>query len=205
VDQAKQVAVDNRMKLSSPLRRRKLLSLCGSLLLASLLISAVGDHLRGAARDDWAAFDHQIFHVTQIISGDTICVTPISSDHEIIVRLIGVEATAMPAAYWAVKAKNYVEARSLEKNVTLRLEPIDTRDRQGRVRAYVYLSDIDCLNADLVHDGEVFADRRYAHSFKPQYEMTENEARKKQRGLWYGLRDEDMPAWRREWLRSFRH
>ncbi|HMB96368.1 MAG TPA: hypothetical protein VKK61_10040, partial [Tepidisphaeraceae bacterium] len=65
----------------------------------------------------------------------------------------------------------------------------------------------DCLNADLIHDGEVFADRRFAHSYKPQYEIAENEARRRERGVWYGISDEEMPKWRLKWLasRNFSH
>ncbi|HEY1628232.1 MAG TPA: thermonuclease family protein, partial [Tepidisphaeraceae bacterium] len=169
-------------------------------LIASLLLSTIGDHLVGTWTDDWSAFDHRTFVVSKIISADTICVGDISNP--LTVRLVGVDAPA--SAYWIKKSKTYVEQRTLGKNVTLRLEPIQTRDRDGALRAYVYLSDLDCLNADLVHDGEVFADRQFAHTFQPQYEMAENDARRRERGLWYGVSDDDMPAWRVQWLRSLR-
>ena len=169
-------------------------------MLAGLLISSLADHLLGMAQDDWALLDHQTFPVVQVIAADTIGVG--ESAHPIIVRLIGVAAPA--SAYWAKKSKTYVEQRLLNKSVILRLEPIQTRDRDGELRAYVYLSDLDCLNADLIHDGEVFADRRFAHSYQPQYAMSENDARRRQRGLWYGITDEDMPAWRRDWVQSLK-
>jgi endonuclease YncB( thermonuclease family) len=180
--------------------RRKIFSWLGWLILASLLLSSLADHLRGVARDDWARFDHQTFLVVRIIAADTICVGDVANP--IIVRLVGIDGPA--SAYWMKKSTSYVEQRVLGKNVTLRLEPIQTRERDGELRAYVYLSDVDCLNADLIHDGEVFADRRYAHTYQPQYQMTEGEARRRERGVWYGITDEDMPAWRREWVRSLK-
>jgi endonuclease YncB( thermonuclease family) len=186
------------MKLSSPLRRRKILSWLGRFILLGLLGSSLADQFSGAARDDWARFDHKTFPVAAVIGSDTIAVR--TSHGDMVVRLIGIDAPA--SEYWAKKSKNYVEQRLQNKSVTLRLEPIEPRDQEGQLRAYAYLSDIDCLNADLIHDGEVFADRRYAHSFAPQYEMAENESRRRERGLWYGVNDDDMPVWRREWLRA---
>jgi endonuclease YncB( thermonuclease family) len=70
--------------------------------------------------------------------------------------------------------------------------------------AYVYLSDLDCLNLDMVRDGRAYADRRYRHTFRPQFELAEAEARKKQRGLWKDLTEEQIPPWRREWLQRSR-
>jgi endonuclease YncB( thermonuclease family) len=185
------------METSSALRRRRLLGGLGWLVVASLLISSIADHLSGAAADDWARFDHQTFPVVSVVAADTIGVG--DAANPVMVRLIGIDAPA--SDYWASRSKTYVEQRTLGKNVTLRMEAIEPRDRDGRVWAYVYLSDVDCLNADLIHDGEVFADRRWAHTFKSQYEMSENDARRRERGLWYGVTDQDMPAWRRDWVK----
>jgi len=108
-------------------------------------------------------------------------------------------ATDRPA-HWAERSRTYLQARIEGKSVTLRLEPIETRDRDDRLLAYVYLTDGDCINLDLIRDGQAYADRRFKHSYRPQYEQAENEARKKDRGLWKGLTEAQMPAWRRVWL-----
>lgn len=194
------------IKLSSPLRRRRLFSAIGyaSLLIVGILFGA--DHFgSNRARDDWSRFDHQSFRVTKIIDGDTINITD-TSGNETTVRLLGIDAPEMldpttnSPAHWAERAMAYMAARAGARNVIIRLEPIQTRDRYDRLLAYIYLSDGDCLNMDIVRDGQAFADRRFRHSYRPQYEQAENEARKKERGLWKGLTEEQMPAWRRVWL-----
>jgi micrococcal nuclease len=124
------------------------------------------------------------------------------------VRLLGVDAPELqrdgqPAPdHWADRAAAYTRARAAGKFVTLQLDQPQTRDKYDRVLAYVYLSDTDCLNADLIRDGQAYADRRFKHTFKPQYELAENEARKKGRGLWKDVTVEQMPPWRQEWLKS---
>ncbi len=145
-----------------------------------------------------------------MIDGDTLHVA-LENDpgrRETVVRLIGIDAPEMntdsmlPSEHWADRSRNYVIARTAGRPLVLRLEPTQTRDGVGRLLAYVYVADSDCLNADIVRDGQGYADRRFRHSFRAQFEAAENDARKKQRGLWKDLKDDQMPAWRRDWLRE---
>ena len=145
--------------------------------MAIALAALVGwDHLRPASRisDDWTKFDHQTFLVSRVVDGDTIHVHRPNDSSDTIIRLIGIDTpelhdpTTGQPAHWAERAAAYTKARCEGKSVTLRLEPIDTRDRYDRLLAYVYLTDIDCLNIDLVRDGQAYADRRFSHSFRPQ-------------------------------------
>jgi micrococcal nuclease len=195
-----------RIKLVSPLRRRKLVGISGYLILLLLLASAL--HQQFAKKSgDWARFDHQTVAITHVVDGDTIQIRA-ADGLETTVRLVGVDAPEMddPAtgrpSHWAERAKAYMTARASGRNVTLRLEPVQTRDRYKRLLAYVYLSDGDCLNLDLVRDGQAYADRRFKHSYLPQYTQAENEARRKQRGLWKDVTEDQMPPWRRAWLHS---
>ena len=180
----------------------------GSWLLGLILLGCVAAQHTANHGDDWSAFDHRTFVVSRVIDGDTIHIKSNEGSSETIVRLIGIDApelhdpgTSQPA-YWSDRARAYLDARASGKPVTLRLEPIQTRDRYGRLLAYVYLSDADCLNADLIHDGQAYADRRFRHSYRPQYEQAESEARRKQRGLWKDVTEDQMPAWRRAWLHA---
>jgi micrococcal nuclease len=198
-----------RIKLESPLRRRKLLTwlayCCGLL----LLVASVLDHVGGAtSTDDWTRFDHQTFLVSRVVDGDTIHIRPVSGGDETVIRLLGIDAPEMHdpqtghPAHWAERATQYVRARAEGKTVSIQIEPIQTRDRYHRLLAYVWLADNDCLNLDLIHDGQAYADRRFRHSYRPQYEQAESEARRKQRGLWKDLTEAQMPPWRRVWLHS---
>lgn len=187
------------------MRRHKLLAAMGYLLVAALILSCAADHATKPS-NDWRRFDHQRAVVTHVTDGDTLRVGFGEASEETTVRLLGIDApeltdvsTGRPA-HWADRARKYVEARAAGKTVTLRLEPTQSRDRYDRLLAYVYLSDGDCLNLDIVRDGQAYADRRFRHSYRPQYEMAENEARRKKRGLWKDVTEDQMPPWRRAWL-----
>lgn len=158
---------------------------------------------------DWRLFDQRTLEVARVIDGDTLEIRA-PDGQTVPVRLIGVDAPELrpseggPPDYWAERATDYARARADGQPVLLKLEPTQTRDRYQRLLAYVYLSDTEMLNLALVRDGQGYADRRFKHTFRPQFEMAENEARKKQRGLWKEVTEEQMPQWRREWLREFR-
>ena len=195
------------------LRRRRAMTASAWVMLILLVVSValsqwglLGKPQRARGGGDWATFDKKRFLVTRVADGDTITVRSPAGDTP--VRLLGVDAPELHREnqshpdYWADRAAAYTRGRTEGKFVTLQLDAPQTRDKYDRLLAYVYLSDTDCLNIDLVRDGQAYADRRFKHSFKPQYEMAENEARKKQRGLWKDVTVDQMPPWRREWVRE---
>jgi endonuclease YncB( thermonuclease family) len=87
------------------------------------------------------------------------------------------------------------------KQVTINLQETQTRDKYDRLLAYVYLSESESLNLALVRDGHAYADRRFSHPLRWQFEAGETEARKAGRGLWKEITVEQMPEWRQNWLR----
>ena len=195
--------------LHSQLRRRRRYRRFTFAAFVLLALSAVLDRagVFRYAGDDWRAFDHKQFVVTKVIDGDTLDVRPTAGGNETRVRLIGVDAPELRPGgdgsrpdFWATDARDYLTRRAAGKDVTLRLEPTDTRDRYRRLLAYVYVGDSHNLNLDLVRDGHAYADRRFSHSMRRQFERAEGEARKAGRGLWRDVREDQMPPWRREWL-----
>jgi micrococcal nuclease len=187
-------------------RRYRRLTFAGLILLA---LSASLDRA-GFFRyhgDDWRNFDHKTFLVTHVADGDTVVVRPMGGGADTRVRLLGIDAPELHSGenggrsdHWANEARRYMTSRVEQKPVTLRLEQTETRDRYKRLLAYVYVDDSDNLNLDLVRDGQAYADRRFRHSMRPQFERAENEARKARRGLWKDVSDSQMPPWRRDWL-----
>jgi endonuclease YncB( thermonuclease family) len=188
-------------------RRYRRVTFAGLILLA---LTAVLDRT-GVFRydgDDWRNFDQKTFLVTHVADGDTIAVRPTAGGTETRVRLIGVDAPELHSRddnsrpdYWARDAKRYTESRAERKTVTLRLEQGETRDKYRRLLAYVYVGDTENLNLNLVRDGQAYADRRFRHSMRAQFERAESEARKGRRGLWKDVKGDQMPPWRQEWLR----
>ena len=139
--------------------------------------------------------------VVAVLGVPAACITVVADDQSVDDKSDQKPATIPPRVdagidapesdmYWGDRATEYMRARALNRPVTLRLESTQTRDRYKRLLAYVYLSDTDCLNLDVIRDGQAYADRRFRHTFRPQFEMAEAEARKKKRGLWKDLRNE---------------
>ena len=160
--------------------------------------------------DDWRDFDRHAFVVARVADGDTITVRPPAGGAETSVRLLGVDTPELHSQshaggdYWSREAFRYTDSRLNHQTVTLRLDSTRTRDKYQRLLAYVYVSDSDNFNLDLVRDGIAYADPRFPHTYRPQFEQAEAEARKKGRGLWKGVTESQMPQWRREWLRGRR-
>jgi endonuclease YncB( thermonuclease family) len=194
------------MRRNSPipalLRRRLRYRRIAFALLAILGISVYFGRPSG---DDWAIYDRQQFIVTRVIDGDTVDVAAHPGATPTRVRLLGVDAPEMRSEdgkpqHWADAAKKYAAARSANRMVTLKLEPTQTRDRYRRLLAYVHLSDAETLNLALVRDGQAYADRRFRHTMRSDFEQAENAARKKGTGLWKDIKTSEMPAWRQQWL-----
>jgi len=183
---------DSRLKARR--RLRVMVAIVVALIVAVVIADRAGAF--GYRGDDYARFDRARVNASNIISGDTFLAASIGEVH-----LLGADASAK---HWSVESKRYLEARLRDRSITLKLDGTQTRDEQGRLLAYVYITDNDCLNVDIVRDAQAFADRRIKHTLKSAIELAENEARKKKRGLWRDLTDEQQPAWRLEWLRARR-
>jgi endonuclease YncB( thermonuclease family) len=178
--------------------------LCAGLALIILLLSVL-DHSGafGYRGNDWRTFDQRSFLVKRCLDGGRILVAS-AEGRETAVHLLGVDAPRLPDDHYAADSLRYASARIAGRAVTLKLEPIQSRDENGDLLAYVFITDGDNLNLDIVRDGQAYADRRVPHTFASQFAIAENEARKKPRGLWVGLRPDQMPQWRRQWLQSLR-
>ena len=176
-------------------RRRVRITIGVLLALAAMIVIADRAGAFGYRGDDYRRFDRLRVRMIEVIDGDTF----IASDDVGPVQLLGVDA---PTEHWSREAKTYLEARLKNRDVTLKLDGTQTRNDAGDLLAYVYITDNDCLNVDIVRDAQAFADRRIKHTLRSAMEVAENEARKKRRGMWRELGDDQQPTWRQEWLRS---
>lgn len=134
-----------------------------------------------AASTDRDRFEDQVFRIDHVIDGDTAVLSDGTS-----VRLIGIDAPEMVP----VQQCGAMEATQLnrelidEKTVTVRLDPFETRDRFGRLLAYLK-RDETIVNVELVRSGWVcafpFGDTR---RFRDDISAAEAEARAAGRGVW---------------------
>lgn len=202
--------IARRTNISRALRRRRITrrSIVG--LLLTILISIVLDHagVFGYEGDDWRDFDKQSFVVIKVVDGDTVRVKRPGNNEDTVVRLLGIDAPELrddsgKPAHFAKQSADYARARMEGKSVVIRLEPTETRDKYRRLLAYLYLTDSDNLNLDLVRDGQAYADRRFKHGMRSQFEQVENQARQKGTGLWRDIKVHQMPPWRRKWLEQW--
>ncbi len=178
------------------LRRRRVIRIVVIAVLLLIVFLILVDHAGGLGYrgNDWANFYQKTVHVRRVATSDQFIL-----DDGTIVQLLGVTPALSD---FAGRGQTYLAKRLEGKDVTLRLEATQTRDSAGHLLAYVYFTDIDLINFDIVHDGQAFADRRVTHSLHQQIEQAENDARKKQRGMWKDLSWSDQPAWRQEWVKS---
>lgn len=186
-------ALDRHHRLPAPVRspsrpasharRRTAAIAIGLLVLASIIL----DHWLGRPSDAWARYDHRTFAVQSVRTDGVLL------DDGTAVRLLGVADPSPAAADW-------LAGHAVGRRVTLLLPTVGVRDTDGRLVGYVYVAD-DCLNVALVKDGLAYADRRQADPLAGLIDVAETDARRKRRGMWDGLRFDQMPPWRQAWVR----
>lgn len=170
--------------------------------LLALVGSAIWSHYHNPA--DPAKWDGQSAVVERVVDGDTIVVTGQGMDKES-VRLLGIDAPEVaragkPSMHFGDQAKAYLAGRLSGKPITLKFDGTEQRDQYGRMLAYIYLNDSECVNVALVRDGMAYAHRNYPNALQGTLEQTETQARAKDIGLWRDVTDEQQPAWRQKWL-----
>jgi endonuclease YncB( thermonuclease family) len=116
--------------------------------------------------DDLAIWDRHRVLIKSALSGDTVAVRSIDGRRGDSVRLLGIESPEKTARRigWSQDELRLGLSAFLTKNVAaapvlLRLEPPQTRESDGRLRAYLYLSDVDNINIDLVRNGLALPDQ----------------------------------------------
>lgn len=148
------------------------------------------------------SFDRQTAVVTHVADGDTIDVDFDDPEPPVRVRLLGVDSPELDSPFGRTAA-SYTAARSKGARVTIRLDDLQsTRDKYGRLLAYVYLPNHELLNNSLVRDGHAFVYRPKRCDFSSMFESSENQARTGKRGMWKTMTIAEMPEWRQRWMKE---
>lgn len=130
--------------------------------------------------------------VVRVVDGDTVVVEiPRPSrglESRETVRLVGVDAPELgrgsrPADPGGPESAGAARALLQGREVLLAFDK-ELRDRYGRVLAYLYSPEGDCLNLTLVRTGAARALLKYPFAFSAAFERAEREARAAGRGLW---------------------
>lgn len=160
---------------ATQVRRRRWLRR-GAYLLAFVAVNVIlADHLGafGYRGDDLRRFDRQTATIRAVAADATVSLTTANGTER--ATLIGVDPSSDAAGY----LRSFVS-----RQVLIRLEPLKSRDASGRLWAYLYPTDEDLLNADVVREGWAKADRRTKHSMAAVIDAAEAEAKKRRRGVW---------------------
>jgi len=158
---------------------------------------------------DAARYHGQRFRVTHVVDGDTLHLAAPDQGHDTTrVRLLGIDAPEMGTGkndrmYFAEEATALARRLALDKEVGVYLdERAGSRDRYGRLLAYIELPDGKFLNEELLSEGHVYADQRFRHSYYQKYLQLEAAARSGRHGLWKNVTPEQMPPWLQKRLRK---
>jgi micrococcal nuclease len=151
---------------------------------------------------DQARYQGRTFSVVKVVDGDTLHIAPPSMADDVTrVRLLGIDAPEMGTGksgsmYFAEEATAFARRLALGKEVGVHLdERAKSRDRYGRLLAYIELQDGKFLNEELLSEGYAYADRRFRHSYYQKYLQLEAGARALGQGLWKAVTPEQMPPW----------
>jgi len=152
---------------------------------------------------DVSRYHDQTSRVVKVVDGDTMDLDIADVDHPTTrVRLWGVDTPEVahggqPVMHFGPEAKAFAREVLLDHEVHVVLNPERTRDKYGRLLAYLFLErGGEMFNEKLLAEGFGYADWRFNHPYKQEFEAAERRARKAELGLWKGLRPEQMPAWR---------
>jgi micrococcal nuclease len=152
---------------------------------------------------DFARYHGRQSPVVRVVDGDTLHLgVPDVSGPVTKVRLLGMDAPELGVGgkepmYFGREAAAFTKQLALGADVTVYLdEKARSRDRYGRLLAYIELPDGRFLNEQLLLDGYAYADRRFRHGYYQKYQQLEASARALKAGLWAHVTPAQMPPWR---------
>lgn len=139
-----------------------------------------------------------ITRIYKVVDGDTVLVNnPLRRNRRYKVRLIGMNSPeSLRSLYqniapFGAEASNYAKKRLYKGRRVFLYYDKESRDKFGRILAYLYLSNGEFFNATMVKKGCAFA-KRYPPNVKhaSYFEKLERMARNRKRGLWQIYTDE---------------
>jgi micrococcal nuclease len=151
---------------------------------------------------DTQKYDGKNFKVVHVTDGDTLDIDiPDGKWRRTRIRLWGMDTPETkkpntPVAFFGPEASEFATKVALGKTVTIRLESgKGSRDKYGRLLAWVELPDGRLLNRVLVEQGYAYADPRFPNHLEKELRRLQAQAQKDRRGLWVHGPPSDMPEY----------
>jgi micrococcal nuclease len=157
---------------------------------------------------DQAKYHNQSFQVVYVVDGDTFDINmPDGKYEKTRIRLWGVDTPEVgrngkPDMHFGPQASEFAEKTLLGTQVHVVLSPKRTRDKYGRLLAFVFMQRGGAMfNEMLIEQGFAYADLRFDHQYRRRFETVDKRARKKKIGLWADVTIEQMPEWKQRFER----
>ena len=190
--------------------RRKVvgLAVAAAIVAALVLADQLGVFGTIERTGDMETYHNKTFRVARVIDGDTLDID-LPDRHKghptTRIRLWGVDTPETvkentPIQHFGPEATEFTKRSCHNKQVRLELVAGNTRDRHGRLLAYVYTTNGDgkkMLNAELIAGGYGYADERFDHARKREFRRLQRQAQQAGRGLWKDVRNSDLPYYYR--------
>lgn len=158
-------------------------------------------------RDDVSRYHDKVFEVIHVVDGDTLDIDisdPQSGKQKTRIRLWGVDTPEVAHGgesemFFGPEAIKFAHQTLDGKSVQVVLSTRQTRDKFGRLLAYVFLEPGGTMfNELLIEQGYAYADPRFDHHYETRFSQAERRARDSKAGLWKDVKTADMPRWRQK-------
>ena len=149
--------------------------------------------------EDYVRYNEKSFRVVHVVDGDTLDVDePDGGNPATRIRLWGVDTPETKdrrkgVQHFGPEAAAFTTRACEGKAVRLQLLPGKTRDNYHRLLAYVLPGDGTMLNSELIRQGYGYADPRFDHPAKVQFQELQARARQGRLGLWKDTKPADLP------------
>lgn len=200
---ARRSAVPASILLPPRLRRHRPAIFLVLAILAALFGERTLRKSTSAGGTDLTRYHNQSFRVIKVVDGDTMDLDVADTDDaKTRVRLWGVDTPEVahggePEMHFGPEARDFARQLLDGRSVHVVLNPDDTRDKYGRLLAYLFLEKGgEMFNEKLLEEGFAYADWRFPHPYKDEFEAAERRAERGRVGLWKEIRPDQKPAWR---------
>lgn len=164
---------------------------------------------RAPAGSDAARYHDRVFRVVRVVDADTLDIAAPDGQRPVTrIRLWGVDAPEIahgtePDMYFGPQARTFAAQTLTGRDVQVVLSPMRTRDKFGRLLAYVFLDrGGPMFNELLLTEGFAYADGRFDHHYSDRFRRMERQASGSGAGLWTNVSLDKMPPWRQRFERT---
>ncbi len=158
--------------------------------------------IAGTGNNDHFKYHRKSFKVVNVVDGDTVDIDiPDGKYDNTRVRLLGVDtpetkSERFPVMYYGPEATDFVKKLVSGKDVTVILDSISpSRDRYGRLLAWLEIESGVCVNAEIVRGGFGYTDLRFDNDRFDEFVELQDAAVRGKVGLWKEVTKEQLPKW----------